>query len=232
VAFEGAPKWKMMPPEWKSDVECQFFYEVDRRGLGNLKDIAGAAFFAHVFGSGPVPIMLTKVQSVIKRISALYSVARSDSGAPQVKQKAQTKRKDGGEVIELGTIVTDRALFHTKRIIFPVGFKSVRMDMSLVEPGRRTKWFSEIMDGGLRPIFRVWSEELPARHFDAFTPADAWAMAWKMMSSKCHRSGLDAFLLNSPEVISRIQNLPGAELLTDYDRWEASNRIIEEENHF
>ena len=80
----------------------------------------------------------------------------------------------------LGMVITDRNTFHSRRYIWPVGYKSSRTYASIVNPSAQSLYFSQIVDGGDAPRFEVWCEELPERIFSGSTPTGAWSSVVKL----------------------------------------------------
>jgi len=82
-------------------------------------------------------------------------------------------------VWNLGTIVADRPKYHSKRYIWPVGFKSSRIYTSMFDVSRRCMYTSEILDGGPEPRFMVTSSEDEEHPIIATTASGAWAEVGK-----------------------------------------------------
>lgn len=127
-------------------------------------------------------------------------------------------------ILSLGSVVTDRPAFHSKRYIWPVGFKSTRSYASITNPNGQGVYYSQIVDGGDAPKFEVWSEDLPDRIFVGATPTGAWGFVVKLANelrgkkdASNSASGPDYFGLSNQIVAKLIEELPGANLCTNYE---------------
>ncbi|XP_049851444.1 uncharacterized protein LOC126326044 [Schistocerca gregaria] len=101
-------------------------------------------------------------------------------------------------LLNLGQVVYDREKFHSKRYIFPVGYRSKRLYFSLVEPTRRCWYIQEILEGrpsggahsspgedpsddvsthylSQEPLFRLTCEDLPSEPIEGSTPSGVWS---------------------------------------------------------
>ena len=90
----------------------------------------------------------------------------------------------GALVRSLGTVVWDVGAFHSRTMIWPVGFRSTRELRSLNHSGRRAVYTSEIMVLDNRPLFRVTASDEPAAPIDAWDPTSAWAMMLQRLESR------------------------------------------------
>lgn len=55
----------------------------------------------------------------------------------------------------LGKIDCIRANYHTEKNLFPIGFKSIREQNSMMNQGGRCLYVCEILDGGHKPLYKV-----------------------------------------------------------------------------
>ena len=58
-------------------------------------------------------------------------------------------------ILNLGKIDYNRANYHTEKNLFPIGFKSLREQHSMMNLGGRCQYICEILDGGSKPMYRV-----------------------------------------------------------------------------
>eukprot|EP00736_Rhodelphis_marinus_P009586 Rmarinus@m.18048 len=137
----------------------------------------------------------------------------------------------------LGRIVTDRVAYHSERYPFPVGFRSSRFYSSALPPTKKVRYYSEILDGGEQPIFRVYAEDRPDVYFEETSPSAAWTAAMAAVSnaraqesnetskdrdreekdkkkSSANVSGPSQYGLDQPLVFKMLMCLPGARSLT------------------
>jgi hypothetical protein len=85
-----------------------------------------------------------------KPIKSIRDIKRDEHGKPVFPIKAK-----GATIHDLGVVVYDRPNYHIKSYIYPVGFKSSRKMPSIKHPGEYIDYYSEILDGGSKPIFQV-----------------------------------------------------------------------------
>jgi chromodomain-helicase-DNA-binding protein 7 len=122
-------------------------------------------------------------------------------------------------VIDLGHIVTDRPCFHTKEFIFPAGFKSSRLYASTIDPLRKARYTSEILDiGSDLPLFRVTMDSHPEVFFEGNFPGVPWnSIAQRVLEVRGSRhrsvrlSGPECYGLSSPVICYLIQQMDGAD---------------------
>lgn len=125
-------------------------------------------------------------------------------------------------VHRLGRIVHDRASFHSKRYIWPVGFESSRPYASTVHADRQTLYHSRIVDGGDAPRFEIVPNDAPDRVFAAATATGAWSAVLRQANELRHKesfnsaSGPDYFGFANPIIAKLIEDLPHAALCTSY----------------
>jgi F/Y-rich N-terminus/F/Y rich C-terminus len=134
----------------------------------------------------------------------------------------------GATIYSMGRIAIDRPAYHSKRYIWPAGFKSTRSYWSMQDCSRRTVYTSEILDAGDQPLFLLVSHEQPDKPIIRDTPSGAWAEVGKrvgaMRSERSGRvvntqlSGPEMFGFGLPTVAKLIQEMPGAEACHRYQR--------------
>ncbi|KAH0790980.1 F/Y-rich N-terminus family protein [Histomonas meleagridis] len=240
--FKRAPRWRQLPQSWNSSIEFSFFQEIKNRGITAMNEIAQLDTFKTI----DFPAFIFKTKSIMLRIKSLYEFSQknwvsSKPSKPRPPVTENPSQKDAhliakvlnGDVkypfkissssyiLDIGTIVTDRPLFHTQTYIYPAGYKSTRLFSSLDDPTERVTYLSEIIDNGTEtPRFRV-TQEGTDHVFEGDTPTAPWAKILKKFTEKNAKkgksiSGPDAFLLKSPVTISLIQQQPGIEELENY----------------
>jgi len=135
----------------------------------------------------------------------------------------------GGLVIQsLGKIVFEKAKFHAKRYIWPVGFKSSREYNSMTKLHARCEYVSEIIDRGDEPGFVVTCMEDPHNPIviEKPTASGTWAEIAKRFfelkkaatgkSVLTQLSGPEMFGYAHPTVAKIIQEMAGAEKCEKY----------------
>ena len=122
----------------------------------------------------------------------------------------------------LGSVVSDRKEYHNSKYIWTVGFRSVRVYQSFLNPGERTEYISEIVDGGERPMFRVTARDAPNQASLATSATGAWTNMLRQVKSASEAvegkekksfnavSGTEYFGLARGIIRKLIQELPGA----------------------
>jgi len=133
----------------------------------------------------------------------------------------------GVTVFDLGRIVWDRPRYHSKRYIWPLGYKSQRQYYSMRDPEVKVIYTSEIVDGDDEPLFIVTSEEDEEHPIVKDTPSGAWAEVGKAVSAlragrtgrrmNTQLSGPEMFGFAYPTIAKVIQEMPGVEKLTNYE---------------
>ncbi|RKP25825.1 F/Y-rich N-terminus-domain-containing protein [Syncephalis pseudoplumigaleata] len=114
----------------------------------------------------------------------------------------------------LGTIVWDRDMYHTQRYIFPVGYRSTRLYLSVRNPKTRVRYTSEILDGGASPMFQVTADDLVDEPFIANSASGAWKkiidrILQQGFSAKTHASGPQLYGLSDWGVMKAVQHHRG-----------------------
>lgn len=120
----------------------------------------------------------------------------------------------------LGSIIP-RSPFLTEKHIWPVGYVSARYFTSMINPDRRVKYTSKIVDGGDKPLFVVIAEDDQENPITSHSPSAAWRVALKRIALKTGNekiavSGALRFGLSHPTVLSLIRELPNADSNLDY----------------
>lgn len=78
------------------------------------------------------------------------------------------------KIHNLGRIEWKRKSYHSKRMIYPIGFKSSRKFKSMKNAYTNCEYHSEILDGGERPLFKVTSSEDPDNPIIKESSSSAW----------------------------------------------------------
>lgn len=65
------------------------------------------------------------------------------------------------QILNLGKINCEKSFYHSEKNLFPVGFKSIREHSSIMKLGERALYTCEILDGGLKPIYKITPHEDP-----------------------------------------------------------------------
>jgi len=105
------------------------------------------------------------------RQSLLHRVQRNGDGSPRMPLQLGVLT-----VENLGVIEYERPGFHTERTLYPIGYRSLRCYLSLVNPDTQCNYVCEVVDDGdVTPKFRVSCSDDP----DVFTflgesPSAAW----------------------------------------------------------
>ncbi|KNC49964.1 uncharacterized protein AMSG_11904 [Thecamonas trahens ATCC 50062] len=141
----------------------------------------------------------------------------------------------GVTLLRLGSIVVDRLAFHSRKYVYPAGYKSSRSWWSAVNPTEHTTYTSEVIDaGGRAPIFRV----TPADNPESATHADNATGAWTPFSKIVNEARGISFNVSGPHFygfsssITRalIESLPGISDLANYIPMDAELRASAEED--
>ena len=121
-------------------------------------------------------------------------------------------------ILNLGVIDPSRSLFHSSANIFPIGFKSVREAASITQVGMRAQYTCEILDDGVKPMFKVTCSEEPNNPVIKDSASGSWMDFLKrtndiqaVKKAKPSVSGPDRFGLAEPSVLRIIQNMPNAD---------------------
>ncbi|CAJ0953125.1 unnamed protein product [Ranitomeya imitator] len=90
---------------------------------------------------------------------------------------------DGLTVYSLGEIVSDRSSFHDKAAIYPVGFCSTRVYVSMRSPEQKCLYTCQIKDGWSGPQFEIVPEDDPQNSIIANSAADCHAALLKSIGA-------------------------------------------------
>eukprot|EP00941_MAST-03F_sp_MAST-3F-sp1_P004923 g4923.t1 len=124
-----------------------------------------------------------------------------------------------------GSLPKDCASYHTKRAVYPIGFRSTRQYFSPLQPTEKITFTSEIRDGGIKnPVFTVTAPG--CKVYESKSATGAWSqvlMAVKMRKvelglepKSTNISGPEYFGLTRPEIIAAIEALPGISRCSKY----------------
>ena len=123
----------------------------------------------------------------------------------------------------LGTLDWNKPLYHTEKNLFPIGFKSMREHLSLVNPGERCQYMCEILDGGSKPLYKVTSMDEPNNPIMKDSSTGCWIDICKKLNDISGNrrmnvtvSGPERFGLADLNVIRILQTLPNAEKCSKY----------------
>ena len=133
-------------------------------------------------------------------------------------------------IVGLGKINTQSENFHTRRHIYPVGFRSTRTYFSIWSPGERMIYRNEIIERDGKPIFRITSADAPDLLVEKETARAAWrdivrkvAVIRNDATLKVHKSGANMFGYGEPEVMTLIEGMKGALMCRMYEFKENRN---------
>lgn len=125
----------------------------------------------------------------------------------------------------LGRIIQNKPAFHNDRYIFPAGFKSSRQYFSTVNPDQKVLYYSEIIDGGDAPEFKVTAEDDMEHPILSNTCTGAWTVVVRKVNEARGKkgkrmfttvSGPEMFGLSTTLVSQLICHLPGADSCKQY----------------
>ncbi|KAI9281871.1 F/Y-rich N-terminus-domain-containing protein [Sporodiniella umbellata] len=129
---------------------------------------------------------------------------------------------DSWTVLQLGTVVWDRAAFHNQRYIYPVGYRVKKWYRSMIDPHSDTQYTCEILDGGEEPMFQLNADDNPNECWRGPTPTTVWtivvrrAFAIRNMDYGHNPVGPDFFGLRKNTIAKMIQDLPNADKCKNY----------------
>ncbi|KAI9345562.1 F/Y-rich N-terminus-domain-containing protein [Obelidium mucronatum] len=158
-----------------------------------------------------------KRRPVTSKTTRIQPYPTSESGSPILPLTAGVMT-----ILELGEIVHDRPAYHAERYIYPVGYKSKRSFLSMIDAAKQTMYLCEVLDGGDSPMFVVTPEDCPERAVSAGSLTGAWIPIFKAayaLRNKEHASGLSGpefFGFTQGIVMKVIQELPGSRLCKNY----------------
>jgi len=125
-------------------------------------------------------------------------------------------------VESLGAIVP-RSPFVTNKYIWPVGYRSSKQYVSMLNPSIQVKYTSQIIDAGGKPLFVVTASDEPSNPIVAQSPSQAWRIVMKRtlgkggnstsehQRGKANINGTQHFGLSHPLVRELIRQLPLAD---------------------
>lgn len=163
------------------------------------------------------PPKRSKINRINVKTRRVQPIERDESGNPKLPQQIGVLT-----VLNLGKIKTDRETFHNERYIFPVGYTVRRTYPSMIDPHNNTIITSTILDGGDGPRFHVLAADQPSDPIVANSATGAWTVVVKKSNEIRHRehsnsaSGPDYYGFKHPTIAKMIQDLPGANQLTNY----------------
>ncbi|KAI8339441.1 hypothetical protein BC941DRAFT_420485 [Chlamydoabsidia padenii] len=129
---------------------------------------------------------------------------------------------DSWTVVDLGTVVYDRAAFHNQRYLYPVGYCVKKWYRSMVDPHSDTQYTCQILDGGDEPIFQLEADDNPGEVWRGPTPTTVWTIAVRrafkirQMDYGHNPVGPDFFGLRKNTIAKMIQDLPNADKCKNY----------------
>eukprot|EP01117_Protostelium_nocturnum_P012450 TRINITY_DN4594_c1_g1_i3.p1 TRINITY_DN4594_c1_g1~~TRINITY_DN4594_c1_g1_i3.p1 ORF type:complete len:1052 (+),score=318.25 TRINITY_DN4594_c1_g1_i3:250-3405(+) len=127
-------------------------------------------------------------------------------------------------VSTLGTIVYDDERYHTKDIIYPVGFSSYRIFASLLKVGTTNYWRCEIAKGDKGPVFMIHEDPSGS---DMMVDSDLNTLLLMLKSKfdalniklpNFYWDGALFFGIKLPVVMQKIESLPNVDRLRNYKR--------------
>lgn len=133
-------------------------------------------------------------------------------------------------VLSLGEVVPNSDKFHSRRYIFPLGYKSRRSYYSLKDPNTRCDYTQEVIlnpKNSKEPIFRLTCEDDPENPIQSSTPSGVWsevlerikpqreAIVGRVLHSTI--SGPEQFGFSHPIIHTLLQELPNADKCANYD---------------
>eukprot|EP00347_Sterkiella_histriomuscorum_P008411 403345196 len=127
------------------------------------------------------------------------------------------------QIFNLGTIEWERPFYHSEKNFFPIGFKSLREYTSMFRIGERCQYICEILDGGVKPMFKVTCSEDPANPIIKDSSSGVWIEICKKINdlsgskrTNVTVSGPDRYGLAEPGVNQLLQSLPNSEKCQKY----------------
>lgn len=129
-------------------------------------------------------------------------------------------------LISLGKLVTDRPAFHCNRYLFPVGYVSEKVHMSLKDGVSPMVYRSMILDrGGQGPVFRVEVADDTNTFFESDAPSTPWTeircVIFKARNVQTNKrlptaSGPGFFGFSSPIVGKLFREMKGVEFCKNF----------------
>jgi hypothetical protein len=127
-------------------------------------------------------------------------------------------------ILNLGEIEYESPYYHTEKNLFPKGFKSLREHSSMFKLGERAHYTSEILDGGLKPMYKLIPHEDPDHPIIKESSTGCWIVVCNKINElhktnkreKVTISGTERFGLCENTVVKLLQSLENAEKCTKY----------------
>lgn len=121
-------------------------------------------------------------------------------------------------IMNFGKIEWERVNYHSEKNFFPIGYISIREHLSMMNPPRRCLYTCEILDGGLRPIFKLTCQDDEKNPIIKDSCTGCWIVVCNRINDiqknrKCKVtiSGTERFGLCDLNVCKVLQTLPGAD---------------------
>ncbi|KAM4014901.1 transforming growth factor beta regulator 1 isoform 1-T2 [Anomaloglossus baeobatrachus] len=131
---------------------------------------------------------------------------------------------DGLTVYSLGEIVSNRSSFHDRTAIYPVGFCSTRVFVSMRSPDQKCLYTCQIKDGWSGPQFEIVPEDDPQNSIIANSAANCHAALLKSIGAvrghiitSQENAGEYFFGFTHPTIQNLIQSSPGARKCVNYE---------------
>ena len=140
------------------------------------------------------PLRVDPTKSPSKKSNTTYvDVARSVAGDPIFPIKLGKLR-----VMSLGqvNILPD---YHSRKYIWPVGFKSLKQYQSFSNPATKIDYICEILDGGEKPIFSVTASDALDQPATASNATAAWSIILKRIHENNPEQAKKASAVSGPE---------------------------------
>ena len=128
-------------------------------------------------------------------------------------------------LLNLGKIEYKNYNYHSKNNLFPIGYRAIRVYQSMFNLGQRAKYTCEILDGGIKPQYKLTSSEDPNNPIIRESSTACWSYVCNKINDlkdkkrkKVTVSGTQKFGLCEPLVIKLLHNLPGADKCAKYEK--------------
>ncbi|KAJ1476751.1 F/Y rich C-terminus-domain-containing protein [Baffinella frigidus] len=130
-----------------------------------------------------------------------------------------------GEVVvhDFGKVEPHKSGYHDEEFIYPVGFRSSRKYLSVVNPAAKCLYYSEVVEGpDGEPIFRVTCEQDKSEPIEDKSADAVWSVVLERITSLTRRSsragampssanrGAEMYGLTFDKARKAIMDLPGA----------------------
>ncbi|EFC44104.1 predicted protein [Naegleria gruberi] len=154
---------------------------------------------------------------------------------PNIPAEDQLPVKFGtSQVVALGKIEFENENYHNDRYIFPIGYKAEKNYMSYKNPGDKTVYICEILDGGEEgPTFKITPAD-DDNSFTSSTPSGVWSLVIKKVnesrkknSKTCTVSGPEYYGLSNARIRQLIEMLPNADKCVNYKKKFSNNDEVE-----